>query len=60
MFSLLFHVAEKVKKEGLQVICVPTSFQAQQLITSNDLFLGTLDMHPKVANYMNTNVINNK
>lgn len=40
--------AERVKDEGLSVICVPTSYQARQLINDYSLTLGDLDTHPKV------------
>lgn len=39
-------LAERVKNEGLQVVCVPTSFQARQLIVENNLTLGDLDRNP--------------
>lgn len=39
-------LAERVRNEKLEVVCVPTSFQAQQLIIQNDLQLGTLDRFP--------------
>lgn len=41
-------LVERVKSEGLKVICVPTSFQAQQLIVDNGLTLGDLDRNPKL------------
>lgn len=41
-------LAERVKKEKLNVICVPTSFQAQQLILNNGLILGNLDTTPEL------------
>ncbi|XP_039953051.1 ribose-5-phosphate isomerase [Bactrocera tryoni] len=42
-------LAERVQKEGLKVTCVPTSFQARQLIVENNLVLGDLDRNPKLA-----------
>lgn len=39
-------LAEKVKTENLKVTCIPTSFQARQLIIDNDLVLSDLDRHP--------------
>nr|XP_014100356.1 ribose-5-phosphate isomerase [Bactrocera oleae] len=42
-------LAERVHKEGLKVTCVPTSFQARQLIVENNLVLGDLDRNPKLA-----------
>jgi len=40
--------AERVRDEGLNVTCVPTSFQARQLIIDNHLTLGDLETHPQV------------
>ncbi|XP_036333077.1 ribose-5-phosphate isomerase [Rhagoletis pomonella] len=42
-------LAERVHKEGLNVVCVPTSFQARQLILEHNLTLGDLDRNPKLA-----------
>lgn len=39
-------IAQRVKEENLIVTCVPTSFQARQLITDNHLILGDLDTNP--------------
>lgn len=41
-------LAERVGKENLQITCVPTSFQARQLIVENGLQLGDLDRTPKL------------
>lgn len=43
-------LAEQVKNAGggLEVICVPTSFQARQLILKHGLQLSDLDRHPKL------------
>ncbi|XP_014211333.1 ribose-5-phosphate isomerase [Copidosoma floridanum] len=41
-------LAERVKEENLNVVCVPTSFQARQLIINNHLTLGDLETHPKL------------
>ena len=41
-------LAQRVKDEGLEVICVPSSFQAKQLIIQHGLKLGDLEMHPEV------------
>ncbi|KAF7995079.1 hypothetical protein HCN44_004551 [Aphidius gifuensis] len=42
-------IAEKVRSENMaNVICVPTSFQARQLIINSRLILGDLDTHPKL------------
>lgn len=37
-----------VKEKNLKVICIPTSFQAKQLILSNHLTLGELDTNPSI------------
>lgn len=34
----------------LNVVCIPSSFQARQLIIENNLTLGSLDSHPEVNN----------
>lgn len=39
---------ERIKKENLEVICIPTSFQSYQLITNNNLVLGSLDNYPEI------------
>ncbi|XP_065882396.1 ribose-5-phosphate isomerase-like isoform X2 [Dysidea avara] len=41
-------LAEKVKTEGLTVKCVPTSFQARQLIINNGLILSDLEQTPQL------------
>uniref|UniRef100_A0A1B8Y300 Ribose-5-phosphate isomerase n=1 Tax=Xenopus tropicalis TaxID=8364 RepID=A0A1B8Y300_XENTR len=41
-------LAERVKQENLNVVCVPTSFQARQLILQNGLVLSDLDRHPEL------------
>jgi len=41
-------LAERVAAENLKVKCVPTSFQAKQLITENNLFLSDLEQSPKL------------
>ncbi|XP_006038553.1 ribose-5-phosphate isomerase [Alligator sinensis] len=41
-------LAERVQQENLNVICVPTSFQARQLILQNGLILSDLDRHPEL------------
>lgn len=41
-------LAERVRSEKLNVICVPTSFQAKQLIQNNGLQLGDLETHPQL------------
>ena len=41
-------LAQRVKEEGLNVICVPSSFQAKQLIIENNLVLGDLERQPEV------------
>lgn len=39
---------ERVRSEGLEVICIPTSFQATQLIVEGGLSLGDLSRFPEV------------
>ncbi|XP_066991619.1 ribose-5-phosphate isomerase isoform X2 [Anabrus simplex] len=39
-------LAERVRNENLKVICIPTSFQARQLILGHKLTLGDLDRNP--------------
>lgn len=41
-------LAERVKTEGLNIVCIPTSFQARQLIVENKLTLGDLDRFPRI------------
>ncbi|XP_048772260.1 ribose-5-phosphate isomerase-like [Ostrea edulis] len=41
-------LAERIKNEDLNIICVPTSFQANQLIQEHRLNLGTLETCPKL------------
>lgn len=41
-------LAERVRNEKLNIICIPTSFQARQLIVENGLVLGDLDRNPKL------------
>ncbi|KAG8033818.1 hypothetical protein G9C98_008299 [Cotesia typhae] len=41
-------IAEKVKIDGINVVCVPTSFQSRQLIIDNNLTIGDLDKYPKL------------
>lgn len=43
-------IAQRVHKEGLKVLCVPTSFQARQLIINHDLELSDLEITPQVGN----------
>lgn len=38
----------RVKQENLNVICIPTSFQAKQLIVENNLKLGELESCPEL------------
>lgn len=39
---------ERVEKEKLNIICIPTSFQARQLIIQNGLRLGELEINPQL------------
>lgn len=41
-------LAQRMKDENLSVVCVPTSYQARQLIIDYKLTLGNLDTHPKI------------
>ena len=41
-------IADRVKSEKLDIVCVPTSFQAKQLILDNGLVLGSLETHPQI------------
>nr|XP_019612600.1 PREDICTED: ribose-5-phosphate isomerase isoform X1 [Rhinolophus sinicus] len=41
-------IAEKVKEENLKLVCIPTSFQARQLILQYGLTLSDLDQHPEI------------
>lgn len=37
---------QRVEAEKLNIVCIPTSFQARQLIVQNKLNLGELEIHP--------------
>lgn len=39
---------ERVEKEKLNIVCIPTSFQARQLILQNGLKLGELEINPQL------------
>ena len=41
-------IVERVKQEGLKVVCIPTSFQSTQLIVNGGLTLGDLSRYPKI------------
>nr|XP_057933656.1 ribose-5-phosphate isomerase [Doryrhamphus excisus] len=41
-------LAERVRQEKLNIVCVPTSFQARQLILQHGLVLSDLDRHPEL------------
>lgn len=41
-------LAERVKKEKLNIVCVPTSFQSRQLLLQNELPVGELEVHPQL------------
>ena len=43
-------LAERVKEENLSIQCVPTSFQAKQLILENGLNLSSLEVEPYHCN----------
>ncbi|XP_072941510.1 ribose-5-phosphate isomerase [Epargyreus clarus] len=41
-------LAERVETEHLKVVCIPTSFQAKQLILKHNLTLGELETNPVI------------
>jgi len=41
-------LAERVKSEGIKVVCVPTSFQSRGLLLKHGLKVGTLDDYPEI------------
>ncbi|XP_015256789.1 PREDICTED: ribose-5-phosphate isomerase [Cyprinodon variegatus] len=41
-------LAERVRQEKLNIVCVPTSFQARQLILKHGLMLSDLERHPEL------------
>ncbi|RDD42722.1 Ribose-5-phosphate isomerase [Trichoplax sp. H2] len=41
-------LAERMTDENLQIVCIPTSFQARQLIIENKLTLSDLERHPQL------------
>lgn len=41
-------LAERVHKEKLNIICVPTSFQSRQLLIKNQLTVGELEIYPQL------------
>ncbi|XP_067838020.1 ribose-5-phosphate isomerase [Heptranchias perlo] len=41
-------IAKRVRDENLKVVCVPTSFQARQLILQHELPLSDLDRYPEL------------
>ncbi|XP_030420184.1 ribose-5-phosphate isomerase isoform X1 [Gopherus evgoodei] len=45
---VVHRLAERVKQENLNIVCIPTSFQARQLILQNGLSLSDLDRHPEL------------
>ncbi|KAM9143582.1 ribose-5-phosphate isomerase isoform 1-T1 [Pangshura tecta] len=45
---VVLRLAERVKQENLNIVCIPTSFQARQLILQNGLSLSDLDRHPEL------------
>uniref|UniRef100_A0A8D9B7S9 ribose-5-phosphate isomerase n=1 Tax=Cacopsylla melanoneura TaxID=428564 RepID=A0A8D9B7S9_9HEMI len=42
-------LAERIGNEHLNIVCVPTSFQARQLILSNKMQIGDLETHPQLS-----------
>lgn len=47
--AIFLSLAQRMKDEKLSVVCVPTSYQARQLIIDYKLPLGNLDTNPKVS-----------
>jgi len=41
-------LVQRVKAEKLDIICIPTSFQSQQLIVEGGLILGDLSRYPEI------------
>jgi len=41
-------LAERVNNENLKIVCIPTSFQARQLIVQHNLTLTDLERHPEL------------
>lgn len=41
-------LAERIQNEQLNIICIPTSFQARQLILKNHLKLSELEVNPEI------------
>jgi len=41
-------IAQKVKSQKFSIVCIPTSFQARQLIVNHSLLLSDLDRHPRI------------
>jgi len=41
-------LAERVREEGLDIRCIPTSFQARQLVQQHGLLLADLETHPHI------------
>ena len=48
LIQFFFCIAERVRDEKLSITCVPTSFQAKQLIVENGLVLSDLERTPEV------------
>jgi len=50
--STVVYVVERLiqrhREEKLEIVCIPTSFQASQLINEGGLTLGTLDKYPNI------------
>lgn len=44
----VYRLATRVNTEKLNVVCIPTSYQARQLILNNHLTLGDLESFPKL------------
>ncbi|XP_076435018.1 ribose-5-phosphate isomerase-like isoform X2 [Babylonia areolata] len=46
--SAVDRLVERVRDEGLNIVCISTSFQTRQLILKNKLPLGTLEEYPEL------------
>ena len=45
-------LASRVQSENLNVLCVPSSFQAKQMIVEHRLCLADFDLYPKLDCYI--------
>lgn len=47
--STVVYAVERLAERNLRVTCVPTSFQAKQLLAEKNLTIGDLDANPRLA-----------